>query len=198
MKSMERICFFYVLVFLSVFFFSCTGLKEITAGPKNIDRAIASKGIKSVEQLASFFLANNPKASRKEVVSLAQHYIKEADFEGINSDVAFVQMCLETGFLRFGGLVTADMHNYCGLGAIDAQNRGERFATPQQGVRAHIQHLHAYGTTTQLKGVLIDRRYKYVQPRGKAQDIHGLAGTWAADLSYGEKLESLIRQLELF
>jgi len=50
--------------------------------------------------------------------------------------VAFVQMCLETGFLRFGNLVTEEMNNFCGLGAIDEDNRGLWFGTEQLGVRA--------------------------------------------------------------
>jgi len=103
-----------------------------------------------------------------------------------------------TGFLKFGGLVTADMHNYCGLGAIDKNNPGEIFPNEQMGVRAHIQHLHAYGSTATLKNELVDRRYKYVQPRGKAPSIFELAGTWAADKLYGEKLETLLCQLEKF
>ena len=132
------------------------------------------------------------------VKKLATYYVHEGAYEGINSDVAFVQMCLETGFLRYGGLVTADMNNFCGLGSIDSTNRGERFATPQLGVRAHIQHLHAYGTTVPLKGKLIDNRYKYVQPRGKAPDIFGLSGTWASDKQYGDKLYGLLVKLNNF
>jgi hypothetical protein len=126
---------------------------------------------------------------------MASYYIEEARKEGINSDVAFVQMCLETGFLKFGGLVTGDMHNYCGLGAIDSSQRGERFPTEEIGVRAHVQHLHAYALTTPLKGELVDPRYKYVQPRGKAPDIFGLAGTWASDKAYGQKLDALLEDL---
>ena len=129
---------------------------------------------------------------------MANYYIEEGEFEGINTDVAFVQMCLETGFLKFGGLVTSDMNNFCGLGAIDVNNTGERFPTEQIGVRAHIQHLHAYGTKEPLKGELVDNRYKYVNPRGKAPDIFGLAGTWAADKAYGQKLWNLLLGLEEF
>ena len=56
-------------------------------------------------------------------------YISEAHDEGINSDVAFAQMCLETGFLKFGGAVTEDMHNYCGLGATGSGAAPDRFPT---------------------------------------------------------------------
>ena len=91
------------------------------------------------------------------------------------------------------------MHNYCGLGSIDAAHPGERFATRQLGVRAHIQHLQAYGTKTAiLKNPLVDKRYKWVQPRGKAETIFQLAGTWAVDPDYGKKLDVLLSRMEKY
>jgi hypothetical protein len=68
--------------------------------------------------LSDFFLDNNPGADPFFVEELASLYREEAAIEGINHDIAFVQMCLETGFLRFGGLVTPEMNNFCGLGSI--------------------------------------------------------------------------------
>src|SRR5574344_667198 len=161
-------------------------------------RNLSTPGIKNPRQLTEFFLSSNSSADRKSVLRLAELYVSEGAQEGINSDAAFVQMCLETGFLRFGNLVTPDMHNYCGLGSIDADHPGESFATEQLGVRAHIQHLHAYATTedTVLKNECIDRRYRYVKPRGKAPDIFALAGTWAMDKTYGQKLDALLTRLE--
>ena len=179
-----------------VFIFSCASFRPIKG--EQMSTLIAAPGVKSATQLTNFFLANNPQSDKKKIKKLATYYVHEGAYEGINSDVAFVQMCLETGFLRYGGLVTADMNNFCGLGSIDSTNRGERFATPQLGVRAHIQHLHAYGTTVPLKGKLIDNRYKYVQPRGKAPDIFGLSGTWASDKQYGDKLYGLLVKLNNF
>jgi len=193
---MNKYKIFSVSIILFVIF--CFSCKTIPSEMQNISRNIADDGIKSVEQLVDFFIFKNPNSDKKRIERLATLYVKEASFEGINSDIAFIQMCLETGFLKFGGLVTADMHNYCGLGAIDKNNPGEIFPNEQMGVRAHIQHLHAYGSTATLKNELVDRRYKYVQPRGKAPSIFELAGTWAADKLYGEKLETLLCQLEKF
>lgn len=162
-----------------------------------VSRTLYDRGVASADQLAEFFMRRNPAADRRQVRRLSALYVQEAAYEGINSDCAFVQMCLETGFLKFGGLVTPDMHNYCGLGAIDAEHRGERFRTEREGVRAHIQHLHAYATSgIGLRNKCIDRRYKYVTPRGKARTIEGLSGTWAADRNYGAKLEALLEELE--
>ena len=163
-----------------------------------ISRELSAQGTKSAKQLYDFFMANNPQANKKKVRRLSKLYIKEARTEGINSDCAWVQMCLETGFLNFGGLVTPDMNNFCGLGAIDQDHPGERFKTEKLGVRAHIQHLHAYATTADhvLKNPLVDKRYKWVNPRGKAPTILELSGTWAADREYGNKLDALLERLE--
>lgn len=167
---------------------------------KAISRSLTGKGIKSESQLVRFFMASNPSADKSEVQRLAKLYIRESSTEGINSDCAFVQMCHETGFLKFGNLVTPDMHNYGGLGAIDADHPGERFDTEQLGVRAHVQHLHAYATpaTKTLRNPLVDTRYKWVTPRGKAPTIYELTGTWATDENYGTKLNTLLSRLEAY
>ncbi len=83
---------------------------------------IMGAGLMSRGNLVSFFMENNPSADRECVDILAGMYIEECAAEGVNSDVAFVQMCLETGFLRFQGLVTADMNNFCGLGATGPED----------------------------------------------------------------------------
>ena len=189
----ERFIELVAVAGLAFFVFSC----KTVPVQEEISREIAGYGIKSAEQLTEFFLDKRSDADEKTVLNLARLYVEEGSFEGINSDVAFVQMCLETGFLKFGNLVQPEWHNYCGLGAIDAAHPGERFETEQLGVRAHIQHLHAYGTSenVKLKNPLVDRRYKYVKPRGKSLTVFALSGTWAADRNYGSKLDALLTQL---
>jgi len=160
-----------------------------------MDFGIMGEGLATVEDLVAFFLRNNPRADEAEVREMASDYIEECVLEGVNWDVAFVQMCLETGFLRFGGLVTEDMNNFCGLGSVSARQTGLRFPDRRTGIAAHVQHLKAYGSTEPLVGVPVDPRFDYVQPRGKAPTVSGLSGTWAADLSYGEKLSVLLDSL---
>lgn len=156
---------------------------------------IMGSGTMSQGELASFFLESNPDADELKVTRLATLYIEEAAFEGINSDVAFIQMCLETGFLRFGGLVAEDQNNFCGLGATGPGYPGLFFPDERTGVRAHIQHLKAYASEDPLVGDLVDPRYHLVAPKGKAPTIYGLAGTWAADDQYGIKLAELLERL---
>jgi hypothetical protein len=184
------------IVFCIMSFYSCKTAPHV---PVPLSRLIEARGMLSSDELTSFFLSQKPDADRVFVRRLAGYYVTEASDEGINSDVAFAQMCLETGWLSFGNLVTSDMHNYCGLGAIDEPHSGEHFETEELGVRAHIQHLHAYGTKTgELIHPLIDKRYKWVQPRGKAPTVFDLAGTWAGDKLYGKKLDALLSKMEFF
>lgn len=157
--------------------------------------AIMGRGVMTSERLVDFFMEHNPDADEGRVEYLAVLYLEECALEGVNSDVAFVQMCLETGFLRFGGLVTEEMNNFCGLGATGPGHPGLFFPDERTGVRAHVQHLKAYGSTEPLAGELVDPRFHYVSPRGRSTDIHGLSGTWAADREYGTKLAALLERL---
>ena len=188
-------------------FFSCVSFSPVRREGQNAVAAkelafpsvrIADAGIKTASALEAFFMAEVPNADVLKVRRLAALYVIEASFEGINSDIAFAQMCLETGFLRFGGLITEDMYNFCGLGAIDVNNRGCRFNSEQEGVRAHIQHLKAYGSTEELRMPLADPRYRWVQPKGKAPDVYALSGTWASDRQYGEKLAGILKRMARF
>lgn len=159
------------------------------------DLLIMGIGRANSRALVDFFLAHNADVDINKIRRLAAFYVAEARAEGVNPDVAFVQMCLETGFLRFGGLVTIDMNNFCGLGSIGPGQPGLSFPDEQTGVRAHVQHLKAYGSSEPLLGDLVDPRYRYVNPKGKSPDVHGLSGTWASDPGYGTKLEALLRRL---
>jgi hypothetical protein len=146
------------------------------------------------EKLAAFLLKANSNADPEFVKKLSLLYIEEAALEGVDHDVAFAQMCLETGFLRYGGLVTSDMNNFCGLGALGPENPGERFPSPQMGVRAQIQHLKGYATSDPLNQELVDPRYKFVR-YGSAPTIEGLVGTWAVDRGYAEKIVNILQRL---
>jgi len=147
--------------------------------------------------MAVFLLNVNYRAERAFVENLAILYVEEAAIEGVNHDVAFAQMCLETGFLNYGGLVTPDMNNFCGLGAIGPGQNGEWFPDPRTGVRAHIQHLKVYATSEPLKQELVDPRFRYVRP-GSSPAIKGLAGTWAVDKNYAEKISNILERLYTF
>jgi hypothetical protein len=155
------------------------------------------EGLVNPRVLAAFLLSVNPGAEKTFAGDLAVLYVEEGAAEGVNHDAAFAQMCLETGFLRFGGLVNPEMNNFCGLGSIGPGQPGERFPNPRTGVRAHIQHLKAYATAGPLNQELVDPRYKWVR-YGTSPEIKGLAGAWAADPQYAEKIDSILTRLYEF
>ena len=188
------------LLLLSLLF-SCQGLPTENSAVLPPERVvpvpsehIMGKGLISAEKMSLFLEQNNPGAAPDFVLKLAGIYIDEAADEGVNHDIAFAQMCLETGFLRYGGLVLPEWNNFCGLGAIGPEQPGEIFPDPQTGVRAHIQHLKAYATEEPLNGELVDPRYKWVR-KGSSPGIEGLSGTWAADKSYSSKIVVILQRL---
>jgi hypothetical protein len=162
-----------------------------------IPEYIMGTGLITAAGLADFLLAANPGADEDFVRQLAGYYVEEAAAEGVNHDIAFSQMCLETGFLRYGGLVTPEMNNFCGLGAIGPGQPGEVFSEPAAGVRAHIQHLKGYATEEALNGELADPRYFWIR-YGSSPTITGLAGTWAADRQYAVKISGILERLYTF
>ncbi len=196
-KNVYGFAFFLAALIFSLFVFSCQSTRTYEA---EISRKLLGTGVMTEDALADYFMSVKPGADRKKIKTFAGLYIKEARAEGINSDVAFAQMCLETGYLSFGNLVVPEMHNYCGLGAMDAAHPGEYFPDEQTGVRAHIQHLQAYATTQDipLNQELVDPRYNWVHKAKFAEDIYDLAGVWATDKAYGEKINAILNKMEMF
>jgi hypothetical protein len=176
-------------------------IPEKTAVPENrivppIPEYILGQGIMEEESLSGFLLHHNPEAADF-FNELAKMYIEEAVIEGVNHDIVFAQMCLETGYLSFGNLVTREQYNFAGLGATGPGQQGAWFPDPRTGVRAHIQHLKAYATDEALKQELVDPRYFEVR-FGSVQKISGLAGTWAEDKQYAEKINNILKRLYEF
>jgi SLT domain-containing protein len=121
------------------------------------------------------------------VVSLAAFvhlYYTEAVAEGVRPEVAFAQMCYETGYLRFGGQVSIGQKNFAGIGATDGGAAGASFSSVQEGIRAQIQHLKAYASTAPLVNPLVDPRFRYVT-RGCAPTVEQLSERWASSSTYG-------------
>lgn len=155
---------------------------------------ILSKGNLSAEILSAFLLKNNPALNPYYALRLARVYKEEADDEDINADVAFSQMCLETGFLKFGGDVSPRQNNFCGLGVTGHGVQGVSFTDMRSGVRAHIQHLKAYASHGRLTNPLVDQRFHYVK-RGSAIKVDELRGKWATDNNYDRKIISLLKKM---
>ncbi len=155
---------------------------------------IMSEGLRSEKFLAHFIKVHNKKIDHQQASQLAEIYVEEAKLEGINHDIAFVQMCHETGFLSYTGSVKAKQNNFCGMGASSKYKAGDSFETVRTGIRAHIQHLKAYADKADVTTTLVDTRFELVK-RGSAITVNELTGKWAEDPAYGTKINRLIEDL---
>ena len=156
---------------------------------------IMGKSVATAEQMRAFIKAVNPEVDQR-IIDMIPYYLSEGEAEGVRGDIAFAQSCVETGYFRFektgtGSVVTIDDNNFCGLGVTQLGIHGCIFDTPQEGIRAQIQHLKAYGSTLPLNGAQVDPRFGYVQ-RGCAEYWEWLGMQenpegkgWAGGANYG-------------
>ncbi len=159
--------------------------------------AIMGNAIASPEQCVKYLLEVNPhpkiSVSPEELV---RYYYEEAGKEGIRPDAAFAQALKETGFFNYGGTVTPDQNNYCGLGTTSATVKGAYFDTARLGVRAHIQHLLAYTSVRPPREDVVDPRYSLVRAVYSTSTIDtwaGLNGRWAVPgNNYGQEILQIL------
>ena len=154
---------------------------------------IMSQGNTSEVQLMIFLKANNENALN-EFSDLPNIYREEGTIEGVNYDIAFCQMCLETNFLHFSREVQASQNNFANLGAIGGGAKLPTFPNSRLGVRAQIQHLKAYASLEPLVQQKVDPRFHLVR-RGIAPKVSQLSGRWSGDLDYGQKIMAMLRRL---
>jgi N-acetylmuramoyl-L-alanine amidase CwlA len=169
---------------------------------------IQGEPVATVGQMVQFVL-NSGKDSGKEprlncsLEELARLYLEEGKIEGIKGDMAFAQAIKETNYFTFQrpdgtpSLVLPAQNNYCGLGATNNSEIGQGawFSTPQEGVRAQIQHLKAYASSESLKNSCVDPRFHLVT-RGCASRWEDLNGRWAVPgVGYGESIVDIHRRI---
>jgi len=155
---------------------------------------IMGLGNATLGQLKSFLSNQNQKALI-DFPDLPQLYIEQAAIEGVNHDVAFSQMCLETNYLHFGGSLKPEQNNFGNLGAADGGSKPASFPDVTTGVKAHIQHLKAYASTDLIKQLpIVDPRFRFV-PRAVAPLIYDLGKRWHPEPNYGMKIRAIMMHL---
>lgn len=156
-----------------------------------LDR-IMGQGSTSEVQMLVFLKSNHPDGLAR-FPDLPKLYREEAGIEGVNHDIAFAQMCVETNFLHFSHSLRPEQNNFAGLGATDRE-AGASFSSPRLGIRSHIQHLKAYASTEPLVQAIVDPRFHSVR-RGVAPSIGQLSGRWSANPHYHTQILSVLRRL---
>lgn len=171
--------------------------------------AIMGKAQATASQMAAFCLSKNasPQLPSCTVEELARMFIEEGETEGVRGDVAFAQSLHETGYFKYGGIVTPEMNNFAGIGALNGNATGQAasFPDPHTGVRAQIQHLKAYASTEALANACVDPRFSlvargvapYVEWLGAADNPQGRG--WAVPgAGYGANVVRLLGQILAF
>lgn len=168
--------------------------------------AIMGEAQATAGQMALFCRSKNPapKLTACSLEELAEMFLEEGKAEGVRGDVAFAQSLHETGYFKYGGIVTPEMNNFAGIGALNGNATGQAasFPDPRTGVRAQIQHLKAYASTEALTKACVDPRFSLVS-RGSAPYVEWLGAAdnpngkgWAVPgKGYGEKVTALLEQI---
>ena len=140
------------------------------------------------------------KGGASTIEQFAQIFYEEANAEGVKTEVAFTQCMKETGFLKYGGDVLPNQYNFAGIGATGAVH-GASFKDVRTGIRAQIQHLKAYASTSPLNNGCVDPRFNlvtrnsapYVEWLGIQENPNGYG--WASAKNYGYDIVGMVKVL---
>ena len=140
------------------------------------------------------------KGGASTIEQFAQIFYEEANAEGVKAEVAFTQCMKETGFLKYGGDVLPNQYNFAGIGATGGVH-GAKFKNVRTGIRAQIQHLKAYASTSPLNNACVDPRFNlvtrntapYVEWLGIKENPNGHG--WASAKNYGYDIVGMVKVL---
>lgn len=140
------------------------------------------------------------KGGASTIEQFAQIFYEEANAEGVKAEIAFTQCMKETGFLKYGGDVLPNQYNFAGIGATGGVH-GAKFKNVRTGIRAQIQHLKAYASTSPLKNACVDPRFNYVTRNtapyvewlGIKENPNGYG--WASAKNYGYDIVGMVKVL---
>lgn len=141
----------------------------------------------TVEQAQTWAKA---RGAEERFIEIAPVYWKYGELTGLRPEILYAQAAKETGFGRYGGAVKPEMNNWAGIKikspSGDKTEDHESFETPDDGVRAHFNHMCAY-TGTEPVGEPHDRYYvvKSISWAGTVKNLEALGGRWCPDLYYG-------------
>ncbi len=152
----------------------------------------------SVEQAQKW--AQNNEAHQR-LIDIAPTYWDYAERTGIRPEVLFVQAALQTDFGNYFEGAPASSNNWAGILKKDSKSSDsdgyEKFSNPEEGVRAHFNHMAAY---TGLKPIGEPHdRYNVVLEQswaGAVINVDDLSGKWVSDERYHYRILFLLDELK--
>jgi flagellum-specific peptidoglycan hydrolase FlgJ len=134
-------------------------------------------------------------------IDAAPLYWQYGQLSGIRPEVLYAQAALETGFGRYGGNVPPEFNNWAGIKIATSNGNKpedhEQFATPEDGVRGHFNHMSAY---VGLEPIGVPHGRYYVVARiswaGSVKTVEDLSGKWAPSPTYHERIVAMIEAMQ--
>ncbi len=159
------------------------GKPALLSGMTNIE----GKSTVTLEQAKTWAVS---KDAHERFINIADIYWKYGEEMNIRPEVLYAQAAKETNYGKYTGNVVPEQNNWAGIktksASGDKTEDHESFATADDGVRAHFNHMAAYlGAST--SGQTHDR-YEVVMTAawaGSIKYVEELGGHWAPALSYG-------------
>ncbi|MDW7739728.1 MAG: N-acetylmuramoyl-L-alanine amidase [Bacillota bacterium] len=158
---------------------------------------IAGKAGATLEQ-AQLWAKN--RSAHQRFIDIAPLYWHYGELIGIRPEVLYAQAALETNFGKYTGQVPPEYNNWAGIkiaaATDDKPEDHDRFATPEDGVRGHFNHMAAYvglspfGETHERYAVVISQSWA-----GSIRYVEELSGRWAPSAEYHLTLLNLLDQI---
>lgn len=123
-------------------------------------------------------------------LDIASVYWKYGEETGIRPEALYAQSARETAFGRYGGAVKPEQNNWAGIKVAnpvgDQGGDHESFSSPEEGVRAHFNHIAAY-VGLEPVGEPHPRHWvvEGLSWAGTVKYIEELGGKWAPAHDYG-------------
>lgn len=140
------------------------------------------------------------RGAHQRFIDIAPLYWEYSKKTGFCPEVLYAQSAYETNFGRFTGKVPPEYNNWAGIKIAtsngDKPEDHDQFATPEDGVRAHFNHIAAY---TGLNPIGEPHGRYHVIMRmpwaGTVKTLEELSGKWAPSPTYHERIVNMLAEM---
>jgi hypothetical protein len=140
------------------------------------------------------------KSAHPRFVQIAPLYWEYGKRTGICPEVLYAQAAHETRFGHFTGQVPPTFNNWAGIKTANASGDKpedhQQFATPEDGVRAHFNHMAAY---VGLEPIGVEHGRYFVVMRlpwsGTIKTVEELSGKWAPSATYHQRIVLFLSEM---
>jgi len=140
------------------------------------------------------------KGAHQRFIDIAPLYWEYGRRTGLCPEVLYAQSAYETHYGRFTGKVLPEHNNWAGIKIASSNGDNpedhERFATSEDGVRAHFNHIAAYTGLNPLGEP--HGRYHVIMRMpwaGTVKILEELSGKWAPSPTYHQRIVTMLEEM---